>query len=157
MAWIRIDEHARHQPDMKTVLGNKMSGCGSDALGLALYVNEWEKDDGKLWLEWGDGANGCHKVKAAFAGSCDWFGEIAPQRDWDGQNEGFGSSWKDNHASRVMWPFDRLTFSCPLAWNCVWRPGSHPLVDQLHHAFRLRSAMTSCGVLRALAWTCETC
>lgn len=48
--------------DIKTIFGNKMSGCGSDALGFALYVNEWNKKDGQLWLEWGDGARGCQKV-----------------------------------------------------------------------------------------------
>lgn len=58
-AWIFIDHSSM---DIKTILGNKMSGCGSDALGFALYVNEWEKNDGKLWLEWGSGTNGCEKV-----------------------------------------------------------------------------------------------
>eukprot|EP00903_Cladosiphon_okamuranus_P020635 g18945.t1 len=48
--------------DIKTIFGNKMSGCGSDALGFALYVNEWNKKDGQLWLEWGDGARGCQKI-----------------------------------------------------------------------------------------------
>lgn len=45
-----------------TIFGNKMSGCASDGLGFALYVNEWEKSDGLLWLEWGDGIVGCNKV-----------------------------------------------------------------------------------------------
>lgn len=51
--------------DIKSIFGNKMSGCGSDALGFALYVNEWNKKDGQLWLEWGDGAMGCHKVRSS--------------------------------------------------------------------------------------------
>lgn len=62
-AWIFIDDATG---DINTILGNKMSGCGSDALGFALYINEWKKSDGKLWLEWGDGATGCHKVADAF-------------------------------------------------------------------------------------------
>lgn len=60
-AWILLEDE-RHRPDIKTILGNKMSGCASDGLGFALYVNEWEKNDGQLWLEWGDGINGCNKV-----------------------------------------------------------------------------------------------
>ena len=58
-AFVYVD---REMSDIKTILGNKMSGCGSDALGFALYVNEWNKKDGQLWLEWGDGAIGCQKV-----------------------------------------------------------------------------------------------
>ncbi|CAN0170907.1 unnamed protein product, partial [Ascophyllum nodosum] len=69
-AWIFIDRPTR---DIGTVLGNKMSGCGSDSLGFALYVNEWESDDGKLWLEWGDGANGCQKINS---------GKQLPMREW---------------------------------------------------------------------------
>lgn len=66
-AWIFLDKKTA---DIKTILGNKMSGCGSDALGFALYVNEWEKDDGRLWLEWGDGGNGCRKVLPMIFDSC---------------------------------------------------------------------------------------
>lgn len=58
-AWINVD---REMSDIKTILGNKMSGCGSDALGFALHVNEWNMKDGQLWLEWGDGNSGCNKV-----------------------------------------------------------------------------------------------
>eukprot|EP00752_Nemacystus_decipiens_P015936 g14242.t1 len=58
-AFIYVD---REMSDIKTILGNKMSGCGADALGFALYVNEWNKKDGQLWLEWGDGARGCQKI-----------------------------------------------------------------------------------------------
>ena len=58
-AFIYVD---REMSDIKTIIGNKMSGCGADALGFALYVNEWNKKDGQLWLEWGDGARGCQKV-----------------------------------------------------------------------------------------------
>ncbi|CAM9566441.1 unnamed protein product [Pylaiella littoralis] len=58
-AWILVD---RDMSDIKTILGNKMSGCGSDALGFALYINEWNRKDGQLWLEWGDGATGCQKL-----------------------------------------------------------------------------------------------
>lgn len=59
MAWVYLD---RESADIKTIFGNKMSGCGADALGFALHINEWEKKDGELWLEWGDGASGCRKV-----------------------------------------------------------------------------------------------
>ncbi|CAN0294667.1 unnamed protein product, partial [Laminaria digitata] len=62
MAWIYVE---RASSNIKTVFGNKMSGCGSDALGFALYVNEWEKNDGELWLEWGDGASGCRKLRSS--------------------------------------------------------------------------------------------
>ncbi|CAM9163978.1 unnamed protein product, partial [Discosporangium mesarthrocarpum] len=62
-AWIYIDPKG-DKKDIQTVMGNKMSGCGADALGFALYVNEWEQSDGKLWLEWGDGSNGCHKLSS---------------------------------------------------------------------------------------------
>ncbi|CAN0116875.1 unnamed protein product, partial [Ectocarpus sp. 13 AM-2016] len=69
-AWIHVD---REMSDIKTVLGNKMSGCGSDALGFALYVNDWNKKDGQLWLEWGDGALGCHKVKMPSVVGQGWY------------------------------------------------------------------------------------
>eukprot|EP00904_Undaria_pinnatifida_P011230 jgi/Undpi1/7237/HiC_scaffold_22.g09710.m1 len=61
MAWVYLD---RESADIKTIFGNKMSGCGADALGFALHINEWEKKDGELWLEWGDGASGCRKLRS---------------------------------------------------------------------------------------------
>ncbi|CAN0083356.1 unnamed protein product [Scytosiphon promiscuus] len=82
-AWVLVD---RDMSDIKTVLGNKMSGCGSDALGFALYVNEWNKKDGQLWLEWGDGAIGCQKLHSDVKVPVGRWVHLAAKFDSDGED-----------------------------------------------------------------------
>ncbi|CAM9311053.1 unnamed protein product [Choristocarpus tenellus] len=62
-AWIYIDPK-RYDSNINTIMGNKMSGCDSDSIGFSLYINQWEEKDGRLWLEWGDGRNGCRKISS---------------------------------------------------------------------------------------------
>lgn len=63
MAWVYMDDAPRSSSSIRAVLGNRLSGCGADApAGFALYINEWEKTDGKLWFELGNGPFGCQKV-----------------------------------------------------------------------------------------------
>eukprot|EP00636_Phaeomonas_parva_P000251 CAMPEP_0118864030 /NCGR_PEP_ID=MMETSP1163-20130328/8710_1 /TAXON_ID=124430 /ORGANISM="Phaeomonas parva, Strain CCMP2877" /LENGTH=1054 /DNA_ID=CAMNT_0006798099 /DNA_START=229 /DNA_END=3393 /DNA_ORIENTATION=- len=52
---------------MRTVLTNRRSGCGTDALrhGFSLFVNNWETADGCLVLEWADSRLGCQKLSTA--------------------------------------------------------------------------------------------
>ena len=42
-------------PSIRTIVSNKGGGCASDARrnGMALYVNSWDTDDGKLVFEYG--------------------------------------------------------------------------------------------------------
>jgi len=50
--------------EMHTIVSNKELGCQKGARGYALYVNDWESNDGQLILEWGDDSMGCHKLKS---------------------------------------------------------------------------------------------
>ncbi|CAB1115373.1 unnamed protein product [Ectocarpus sp. CCAP 1310/34] len=99
-AWIHVD---REMSDIKTVLGNKMSGCGSDALGFALYVNDWNKKDGQLWLEWGDGALGCHKIHSKKKVPVGQWVHVAARFDSEGDEGGKVSVFMDGNlvASRA--------------------------------------------------------
>ncbi|CAM9697869.1 unnamed protein product [Heterosigma akashiwo] len=49
---------------MHTLVSNKDVGCQQGNRGFALFVNEWETNDGQVVLEWGDDSMGCHKLRS---------------------------------------------------------------------------------------------
>jgi mannosyl-oligosaccharide alpha-1,2-mannosidase len=63
-AWIYLDDASMLDNDMRTVFSNKMPGCGigSGNYGLSLFVNAWQTNDHKLYVEYGGKSSGCHKV-----------------------------------------------------------------------------------------------
>jgi cell division protein FtsN len=62
-AWIYMPQ-ARATNTMNTILGNKASGCETNAerMGYSLYVNSWETSDRQLIFEWGNEQSGCNKL-----------------------------------------------------------------------------------------------
>jgi hypothetical protein len=63
-AWIYLDDTAVNDNDMRTVFSNKLPGCGTTQgnYGLSVFVNAWQSNDHKLYIEYGGQTSGCHKV-----------------------------------------------------------------------------------------------
>ena len=63
-AWIYLDDNAAVDHDMRTVFSNKMTGCdtGTGNHGLSLFINAWQTNDHKMYIEYGGKTSGCHKV-----------------------------------------------------------------------------------------------
>lgn len=66
-AWIymsELDKSSMSYNDMRTIVTNKKSGCGTseEQYGLSLYVNGWQTSDMKLYLEYGGKNSGCYKI-----------------------------------------------------------------------------------------------
>lgn len=52
---------------MRTIFSNKKSGCERDDLrgGIAMFINEWQGSDQKLYIEYGNSESGCNKVHSS--------------------------------------------------------------------------------------------
>lgn len=61
-AWVRLDDIRTN--DMRTIFTNKAAGCERTAAqnGFSLYVNAWQTNDEKLYVEYGGQSSGCHKL-----------------------------------------------------------------------------------------------
>ncbi len=57
-AWIYLGDHSVNT--LRTVFANKQSGCGTGVAqhGIALYVNAWQTNDAKLYVEYGGSSSG---------------------------------------------------------------------------------------------------
>ena len=62
-AWVYLDD-TRQDNDMRTIFTNKKSGCENEneQYGLSMYVNAWQTNDHRLYVEYGGLESGCHKL-----------------------------------------------------------------------------------------------
>lgn len=62
--WIHLDADQMKDTDMRTIFSNKHPGCESSEKqhGISLYINGWQSNNHKLYLEFGGSSSGCHKV-----------------------------------------------------------------------------------------------
>ena len=62
-AWVNLKEGEK---DIRTIVSNKNTGCdpSSDRYGYTLYINAWQTNDLKIYLEWRGGSSGCHKLSS---------------------------------------------------------------------------------------------
>ena len=63
-AWVYLDDSSVNDNDMRTIFTNKKSGCENqkDQYGLSMYVNAWETNNHRLYVEYGGLESGCHKL-----------------------------------------------------------------------------------------------
>lgn len=63
-AWVYLDDMVGQEFDMRTIFTNKKSGCENkpDQYGISMYVNGWQTNDHKLYVEYGGTVSGCHKI-----------------------------------------------------------------------------------------------
>lgn len=63
--WIYLDKLDGYS-NMRTIFSNKATGCesSSERYGIAMYVNEWQTSDQKLYVEYGNEKSGCNKVSS---------------------------------------------------------------------------------------------
>lgn len=61
--WVFLDK-APGDDNMRTIFSNKAPGCerSADRNGVAIFVNEWQTTDHKLYVEYGNDHSGCNKV-----------------------------------------------------------------------------------------------
>jgi hypothetical protein len=63
--WVNLDS-VSGDDNMRTIFSNKATGCESspERNGVALFVNEWQTSDHKLYVEYGNDHSGCNKVSS---------------------------------------------------------------------------------------------
>lgn len=63
-AWVYLNQDEGADNEMRTIVSNKKAGCDNhqEQYGFALYVNAWQSNDHKLYVEYGSPDSGCHKL-----------------------------------------------------------------------------------------------
>lgn len=62
-SWVYLDPIGSEN-DMRTIFTNKKSGCekSEEQYGLSMYVNAWQTNDHRLYVEYGGLESGCQKI-----------------------------------------------------------------------------------------------
>ncbi len=67
-AWIYLESSSAMDNDMRTVFSNKHPGCEKAVPqnGISLFVNAWQTNDHRVYLEYGGENSGCNKLESTF-------------------------------------------------------------------------------------------
>ena len=85
-AWIYLDDN--NVNNMRTIFSNKAAGCehNTEQFGISMFVNAWETNDMKLYVEYGNSNSGCHKLQSEFVLSSRQWYHVAVYFNKDGSN-----------------------------------------------------------------------
>ena len=83
-AWIYLDPGVTND-NMRTIFSNKKSGCDIDADrgGIAMFVNPWQGDNLRVYIEYGNAQSGCNKVESQSSLSVGSWTHLAAAVEYD--------------------------------------------------------------------------
>jgi flagellar motor protein MotB len=65
--WVYLDDTESNDNDMRTIFSNKEPGCEAhpEQYGISMFINAWQTNDHRLYVEYGGTESGCNKLDSA--------------------------------------------------------------------------------------------